>query len=649
MSYDRAIRLLQETDEINISNGCALIINAAAQPGNIPGLCATNVIQLIGRIIDSFNGDPLLKACWAISNLTVHDQSREAVYVAGIVPKLARGLRSGDTEIITKTCWAITNLARHPQAQAEIVNSGLLSTLTDLLKNSSEDIKSIALQPICNIVVHDEYQLLFRRNQGLHPVINLMSSQNERTKELAVTLISFITTTHDSIREDIVNMGGLRPLCVILTDNGAAPRLKELALNSLINLSIAESNENTIVEQGVIPSVIQLMTDDNEALKCNSAMLLSNLFTNEQARIRVRNLNWCSPVLNNIRSGSLQLVTQLVRVIINITFDEYCRHQLVKAGAETILDQADVRLKNGQLSGLVTSALKNLSVPVSDSTMQAVGDAPAPSTERYVEPSVTVNISNTVSNVSTPPAGTNKPANVNTPPPAKHDDIDDILGEISSLGSTTKVEKKTTTPPQKQTPPPKSNASDALDDILDDIASLTNDKKNAPPPKKETPPPTTVTTTTKTSSNNSNDLTDIDDILADLGNPVPKKVSVTASVESSGSRNRPVTQRVSQAFRDDFNDIDALLSGISDDDLLTFNEPTTTTVDFGDIDDLLNDLGGSKPTKQPAPAKSTTNFDDIDDILADLSSGPSAKNESPKTTSKSDMDAIDDLLAELTF
>jgi len=190
---------------------------------------------------------------------------------------------------------------------------------------------------------------------------------------------------------------------------------------------------------------------------------------------------------------------------------------------------------------------------------------------------------------------------------------------------------------------------------------------NAPPPTKtNTPPPKQEPAKSKQSS----DLSDIDDILAGMDSPsTPQKFSFQETVNSGqNTRSRPVTQRVSQAFREDFDDIDSLLNGLGNDDFLN---PPVKKAEFADIDDLLNDIGN------PTPPQRKSNLSDIDDILSDLSISSStttkkksfdidddidalindmarptpsaAKKQSKQTTTGADIDAIDDLLAELQF
>jgi len=125
-----------------------------------------------------------------------------------------------------------------------------------------------------------------------------------------------------------------------------------------------------------------------------------------------------------------------------------------------------------------------------------------------------------------------------------------------------------------------------------------------------------------------------------MGSNKSPEVKVTVEVK----KDRPVTQRVSMAYKNDFDDIDALISGIN-------NEKDS------------GEFGMSTYSSKPETNTSTTvtvttnnkaNLDDIDDILADLSSNksntPSNKQSvQVRSSTTADLNAIDDLLADLTL
>jgi len=390
--------------------------------------------------------------------------------------------------------------------------------------------------------------------------------------------------------------------------------MKELALNSLVNLSIAERNEDTIIERGVIEAVLLLLSNSNEKLQQTSAMLLSNLFTNERARFKARNLNWIDALVRLLGSSNLELVTQTVRVIINITFDEHCRHKLVQAGADRHLNSADQRFRNQRLTDLITSALRNISVPINDPSLGGGGGGSS------------VNVSYT--------------QNFNPPPQNRSSgNLDNILGDISSMNqrpqSTTTaykpvevvVNNRQSSFPNSRTsttPNSRQSTNSDLDDILSDMNTFDSPSTSNPFSK-----PVEVKVET---SSGGGGFDDIDDLLSGMG---------SSSNNTPPPPPRPVTQRVSMAYKDDFDDIDALISGINND---------TSGMD------MTSSYKPNNSIPPPPPRSSSSNLDDIDDILADLTPksnnkpmGKQSMSSGVRSSTTADLNAIDELLADLTI
>lgn len=109
-------------------------------------------------------------------------------------------------------------------------------------------------------------------------------------------------------------------LCKVINGDGT-PKMQELAVNSLVNISLAEKAERAILAQGAVAPVVGLLTSEVPKLQQQAAMLLSNLLTNKEIRESVRYLGWVDPVINIVKNGDTSSVQQILRVIINITFD----------------------------------------------------------------------------------------------------------------------------------------------------------------------------------------------------------------------------------------------------------------------------------------------------------------------------------------
>jgi hypothetical protein len=357
-TIQRIVALLNSSDVTENKNGAALVINTAANSQSIPKLLRANVVSLLLPKLNSPDEDLVMKASWAVNNLCVHEEGRNACYGAGVLQYFGKVLQRPGTEVIKKACWALTNLARNSDAQRDIVKGNVFTSLVNILVyGPNDEEKGFALQPLCNLVLEANNQLAFKNANGLAAVVKLLSSHVEKTQELAVTLISFVTTNHDSIRNELVEHGVLPPLCVLLNGSKTG-KLQEYAINSLVNLSLSETAERAILTQHAVRPVVGLLGSEDPRLAQQAAMLLSNLLTNKDIRESVRYFGWVDPVLKLVRTGDSATLQQVLRVIINICFDEPCRFLLQKADASAVINSVTGNSNDNNVYNLSSTAIK---------------------------------------------------------------------------------------------------------------------------------------------------------------------------------------------------------------------------------------------------------------------------------------------------
>jgi hypothetical protein len=487
-------------------------------------------------------------------------------------------------------------LAHDPRAAKDIVAGPIFRALVNCLsKGSNHEEKGSALQPLCNLVLNADNQVAFANAGGIPQVVALLNANHDKTKELALTLVSFVTTNHDSIRESLCDKGALAPLCSVINGDGT-PKMQELAINSLVNLSLSEKAERAILEQNAVKPVTGLLASDVPKLQQQAAMLLSNLLTNREIREHIRYLGWVDPVINILKNGDAALLQQILRVIINVTFDAHCRYLLASADAEKHVANASKRVPDPTVNQLSTTALKNLTVQAPPEVQNEVENAKR---------------GGKIQGVGAPKAQRRE---------AKKDDLeglDDLIGNISAGGN-----RSAGNPPAAHRPPPsqqRSAGNDGLDDLLSELNTPSSKPAPAPAkaaysapahsaPAQHKPPPAAAY-----KAKPSNDLDDLDNLLAEVSTPAPK------SQQNSG-----------------LSDIDDLLADID----TSSKKPAPTKAAY-------SAPAHSAPAKAPAPSKPAPKAaDDIDDLLADIGSAPPAKHNPPasKSKPKNDLDDIDDLL-----
>jgi len=320
--------------------------------------------------------------------------------------------------------------------------------------------------------------------------------------------------------------------------------------------------------------------------------------TNEGVRKHVRYLSWCEPMAQILQNGSQNSVCQVTRCIVNISFDEHCRHMCVKSNMTNKLKSAAQRVRSSDVDDLCKTACANLDVGVSGDVQREVDDALR---------------SGRVTTVAAPTSNIKE---------KKTDDfagLDDLIGTASNSAHRTGPK----TNPSK----PTSSALDDLDSLLDGPSSK---PKSAVSPAKPVQPVHQPQSKPKTAAA----FDDLDDLLSSTPTkPQPQakpqqKFDDLDDLLSGMTPSKPKTQP-----KDDFDDLDSLMGKTAAPK--SGNKPAAKN-DMDDIDSLLADM--APPSKGKPSAQH--NNDDIDSLLADLGAN---KNKGRAKSSNE----IDDLLADL--
>jgi len=308
-----------------------------------------------------------------------------------------------------------------------------------------------------------------------------------------------------------------------------------------------------------------------------------------------------------LQNGNAESVQQVVRCIINITFDNHCRYICSKSGITAKLKNASTRLRDKTVTDLTNTACSNLEVSVAKDIEKEVDDAMR---------------TGRVTKVSAPTASMKD---------SKKDDfegLDDLLGP----GKNKPAAKPAYTKPK----PTNNDAFDDLDSLLDSGPS--NKPSNTYNKPASKPPTTSYNKPAAKPVQNNNDFDDLDSLL-DSGPSHKQPASKPPTF------NKPASKPAAKpAHNNDFDDLDSLLDSGPSKNYQT--KSATTEIDLDDLLDITPSKGGHKHQDDDIDSlladigggKHNSNDDDLDDLLSGISGGSHGHNN----------DDIDDLLADLT-
>jgi len=295
-------------------------------------------------------------------------------------------------------------------------------------------------------------------------------------------------------------------------------------------------------------------------------MLLSNLLTNKDIRQSIRYFSWPEPVLKLVRTGDAGTLQQILRVIVNITFDDQCRYLLQKNNAVSLIKHAVANITDSSIQTISNTALKNLNAPVSGALQKEVDNKLA---------------TGGVEQISATHAHQQGKSDIDLK------GLDDVLSSYGSSATTRKPTATTTKPKQVQ-----------MDDLNDLLQGYDSTPSYSAPKKADPPKPTNTYKAPAKSSN----YDDLDDLLD------PPKPSNTYKAQP-----KPTNTYKAPTKSNDYDDLDDLLNPKSTN---TYKAPAKST-GYDDLDDLLNGVG-SKPYQSSKSPGYKDDLDDIDDLLANL-------------------------------
>jgi hypothetical protein len=219
-------------------------------------LIKTNVHRQLVDYID-FDSE-LVKgpAMMALVHLSIHDELKPLIVLAGALPVLCRLLTKSDSKaILCQSCKLCGSLALHFPNKSLIINSGCLHGLLDLIlgtqRDTDENIQEAALGAVANTNLgNDACRTLTVELDGLKPIITaIQTSQSNQAILKGIMALANISYCNSFCSGCILKEGGHLVLIEILQvgDILKQPMLTQAALIALSNLC---NNETTQTHLG---------------------------------------------------------------------------------------------------------------------------------------------------------------------------------------------------------------------------------------------------------------------------------------------------------------------------------------------------------------------------------------------------------------
>lgn len=233
----------------------------------------------------------------------------------------------------------------------------------------------------------DDFHQTFFSSKGVDVVVELLSFEDDSAVSAALTALLYLSVSLEDVRTALVGKYQILMQLSTILETSSNNSVRDLTLQLLANLSFSDVNEVPIAESGILLSVIDLLGSSYETLQSRSAMLLANVSLNETVRDRIRLFGWAEPAVKAVSGVNTEVQLQILRFILNISLDNFCRKLLVDAKAIPALQRLLPTVPTGdERMDLLQSALTNLSTPVPQAVLDQFKAQMAPQVVELAQP-----------------------------------------------------------------------------------------------------------------------------------------------------------------------------------------------------------------------------------------------------------------------
>jgi hypothetical protein len=211
----------------------------------------------------------------------------------------------------------------------------------------------------------DDFHQTFYDTKGIDVVVEMLSFEEDASVAAALTALLYLSVSLEDLRTALVSKYQILMQLSTILETSTNNQVTDLSLQLLTNLSFSDVNEAPIAESGILLSVIDLLGSPYDNLQSRSAMLLANVSLNEAVRDKIRLFGWAEPAVKALTASNADVQLQILRFILNISLDDFCRKLLVDANAVGALESLLPSIPpHDERSELVQSVVNNLNAPI---------------------------------------------------------------------------------------------------------------------------------------------------------------------------------------------------------------------------------------------------------------------------------------------
>ncbi|KAJ1622688.1 armadillo-type protein [Pavlovales sp. CCMP2436] len=263
------------------SQGAWALANLSADVRNALPIVEAGALEVLFRLMGSDSGSVQLQATWVFANLSVVDELKSRIgaqpgFVEILYARLAATSQDSDSHrpLRLQTIRTLANLAVD-SANRSRVAVGLGVAVDALIDSSRDEISQATLRLMVNLSYDTLIAATMLRNGGLvRALLEHAASASEAIQQEAVLCLVNLSLD-DASESTLVAAGALPPLVAIL--RGGSPVLQEQAAWALSNITTTNDSKMRVIELGALHTLKGLHRSSTGQMRQASTKIMTSL------------------------------------------------------------------------------------------------------------------------------------------------------------------------------------------------------------------------------------------------------------------------------------------------------------------------------------------------------------------------------------
>lgn len=270
------VSLCSSVDEGCRQEAMRALSNLSFNLDMVEAMVKENALQPLVKAVDD---DQCRFAALTIANIATHSPTIIQIVHAGAIRPLVSliSMSTNNVESRRFAALALTNITTCEAFHSLVIEAGTPEALFVLSNSSDIESKQYIAKTLanlsCNVANHD----LIVDKGGLQPLIALANDPRPDIHRPAVAAMWGLGSASSKLRREMVDEGGLGPLCRLLPSSVKDLQLSHDIISCLCNLSIENEIKFELTRSGSVSTLVSLMESDNLTIACYACECLANL------------------------------------------------------------------------------------------------------------------------------------------------------------------------------------------------------------------------------------------------------------------------------------------------------------------------------------------------------------------------------------